>query len=156
MTQATVERVKALARYRGTHGIGGRTTGSGQILFDGGVGRSYNPRGDSEEGVMTVEICRHAGYGLPMTTLKVTVDENDLKAARSVAAQQRMTLDRLVGDFLASLARRWRPSTPDDLSEDQREAIRDLLELSERSTAVVGPITWRREDLYGRGVPPRQ
>ncbi len=90
-----------------------------------------------------------------MTTLKVTVDENDLKAARSVAAQQRTTLDQLVADFLASLAHKLRPSTPDDLSEDQREAIRDLLELSGRSTAVVGPITWKREDLYERGMPSR-
>ena len=90
-----------------------------------------------------------------MTTLKVTVDENDLKAARSVAAQQRTTLDQLVADFLASLAHKLRPSTPDDLSEDQREAIRDLLELSGHSTAVVGPITWKREDLYERGMPSR-
>ncbi|MGD0091377.1 MAG: hypothetical protein ABSE73_15780 [Planctomycetota bacterium] len=90
-----------------------------------------------------------------MTTLKVTVDEKDLEAAQSVAAQQRTTLDRLVAGFLASLASKLRPSTADELSADQREAIRDLLELSGRSTAVVGQVTWKREDLHERGISPR-
>ena len=90
-----------------------------------------------------------------MRTFKVTVDEKDLEAARSVAAQQRTTLDRLVADFLAGLDSKLRPAAPDGLNADQREAIRDLLELSGRSTAVVGPVTWRREDLHERGIPPR-
>ncbi len=90
-----------------------------------------------------------------MTTLKVAVDENDLKAAQTVAVQQRTTLDRLVADFLAGLARKLRASTPNGLSEVHREAVRDLLDLSKRSTAVVGPVTWKREDLYDRGSPSR-
>lgn len=82
-----------------------------------------------------------------MTAPKVTVDEQHMKAAQSVVAQQRTTLVRLVAGFLASLACKLRPAMPDDLSNDQREAIRHLLELSQHSTAVVVPITWKRDGL---------
>jgi hypothetical protein len=50
-------------------------------------------------------------------------------------------VNAIVRDFLTALAKQ------EDRTERARRRIR---ELSERSTAEVGPITWKREDLYDR------
>jgi hypothetical protein len=76
-----------------------------------------------------------------MKNLTLAIDEAILDEVRVYASRQRTTVNALVRDFLATLAN----------DEGRvREAVRELRVMSEASTAEVGPITWKREDLYDR------
>ena len=76
-----------------------------------------------------------------MKNITFSIDEDILKAARIYAAANDTTVSALVRDYLARLA----------AEEDKAARARArLIELSQASTAEVGPITWRREDLYER------
>ena len=73
--------------------------------------------------------------------ITLAVDESVLDRVKVLAAERKTTVNALVRDYLNSLA------TAEDRSERAR---RRLIELAEKSTAEVGPVTWKREDLYDR------
>jgi len=76
-----------------------------------------------------------------MKNITLAIDEKLLNEVRVVAAKKGTTVNAMVRDYLTSLAS----------LEDRRErARRRIRELAEKSTAEVGPIKWKREDLYDR------
>jgi hypothetical protein len=76
-----------------------------------------------------------------MKNITLSVEEQVLERVKVYAAEHRTTVNALVRNYLERIAR----------SEDRaREAMRELRALSDRSTAEVGPITWRRDELYDR------
>jgi plasmid stability protein len=76
-----------------------------------------------------------------MKNITLAVDDAVLDEVRVYAARRGTSVNAIVRDFLTALAKQ------EDRTERARRRIR---ELSERSTAEVGPITWKREDLYDR------
>ena len=76
-------------------------------------------------------------------TMNITlrVDDSVLRKVRVYAAQRGSSVDALVREFLAGIARR------EDRVNSARERIR---ELSGKSTARVGSRGWRRDDLHTR------
>ena len=76
-----------------------------------------------------------------MSNITLSVDEAVLAAVRRYAVEHDTTVNGLVRNFLTDLAGR----------EDRaRKARRRIRQLSERSKAEVGPITWTRDDLHER------
>jgi replicative DNA helicase len=76
--------------------------------------------------------------------LTLAIDEQLLKAARRLAAEQDKTVNQMVREYLEQLV------------SDRRKIAREkLLELMNTSGFEVGPITWAREELYERGNKPR-
>lgn len=76
-----------------------------------------------------------------MKNITLAVDEKVLADVRRYAAAQNKTVNALVREHLEQIAR----------NENQaQQAIRELREMSNRSAAEVGPITWKRSDLYER------
>ena len=76
-----------------------------------------------------------------MKNLTMSVDETVLAAVRHYAAGQGSSVNALVREFLGGIATR----------EDRaRRARRRLRALSARSSARVGPKSWRREELHER------
>jgi hypothetical protein len=76
-----------------------------------------------------------------MKNITLSVEEDILQAARRYAGARDTTVNALVREFLTRIA------TESDKAARARER---LVELSRTSTAEVGPITWKREDLYDR------
>ncbi len=76
-----------------------------------------------------------------MKNITLAMDETLLDEVRVVAAKKGTTVNAMVRDFLTSVAK---------LEDRQERARRRIRELAEKSTAEVGPITWKREDLYDR------
>jgi hypothetical protein len=73
--------------------------------------------------------------------LTLAIEDEVLEAARRLALEHGTTLNQLVRDHLADLVAR----------EDRRGAAAERLKRAMREELVeVGPITWTREDLYGR------
>jgi len=71
--------------------------------------------------------------------ITLSVDEAVLDEVRVYAAKQNTTVNALVRDYLTGIA----------TQEDRyARARRRIEELSTKSSAEVGPITWKREDLY--------
>lgn len=78
--------------------------------------------------------------------ITLSIDENVVKAVRIYAAKRDTSLNALVREYLGKLA-----SQEEESQEQRREKARkELLRLAKRSNAVVGEITWSREDLYDR------
>jgi plasmid stability protein len=76
-----------------------------------------------------------------MKNITLSVDEGTLEAVRIYAAKNNTSVNALVRDTLERIAK----------AEDRTErARRRLLELAEGSKAEMGPVTWKREDLYER------
>ena len=76
-----------------------------------------------------------------MKNITLAIDDSVLGEARIYASRKRTTVNALVRNYLQTLAN----------DEGRvREAMRQLRSLSEKSTAEVGPITWKRDDLYDR------
>ena len=73
--------------------------------------------------------------------ITLRVDDSVLRRVRVYAAQRGSSVDALVREFLAGIARR------EDRVNSARERIR---ELSGKSTARVGSRSWRRDDLHTR------
>lgn len=75
-----------------------------------------------------------------MANLTLTIDDDVLHRARLRALEQRTSVNALVRQFLESYAG----------TSDAELAVKELLELAERSTASSGPEgrSWTREDLY--------
>jgi Arc/MetJ family transcription regulator len=73
--------------------------------------------------------------------ITLAIDDEVLARVRRIAAEKNTTVNALVREYLTHLAGR----------EDRvREAVRQLKEASENSELKVGPITWKRDDLYER------
>lgn len=73
--------------------------------------------------------------------ITLTVDEEVLEKVKILAAERRTSVNALVRDYLTGLAK----------AEDRTErARRRLLELAKESKAELGPISWKRGDLYDR------
>ena len=76
-----------------------------------------------------------------MKNLTLRVDEGALEAARRVAAEQATSVNAMVRDFLAEIAK----------TGDRRVQVRqELVKLSRESDARIGKRSWRREDLHDR------
>lgn len=76
-----------------------------------------------------------------MKNITLTVDENVLGEVRRYAARHNTSVNALVRDHLARIANN---------ENRARAAMRELREMSDRSDAEVGPITWARSELYDR------
>ena len=76
-----------------------------------------------------------------MRNITLSVDDAVLHSARVYAAERGSSVNALVREFLTGIAHR----------EDRvRQARQRIRELSERSTARVGPRNWSRDDLHAR------
>jgi hypothetical protein len=76
-----------------------------------------------------------------MANLTLAIDEEVLHEARKYALEHRTTVNQLVREYLATLNAQ---------EERRRVAGERLKEIMERGLVDVGPITWKREDLYER------
>jgi hypothetical protein len=76
-----------------------------------------------------------------MKNITLAVDENTLKVVRRYAAEHDTTVNAIVRDYLARIARN---------ETRTRDAVRVLRAMSDRSTAEVGPVTWSRDELHDR------
>jgi hypothetical protein len=76
-----------------------------------------------------------------MKNITLAMDETLLDEVRVAAAKKGTTVNAMVRDYLMSVAK---------LEDRKERARRRIRELAEKSTAEVGPITWKREDLYDR------
>jgi signal transduction histidine kinase len=73
--------------------------------------------------------------------ITLAVDESVLEQVKVYAAERKTSVNALVRDYLDQLAK----------SADRTErARRRLLDLARESKAEVGPVTWKRGDLYDR------
>jgi hypothetical protein len=70
--------------------------------------------------------------------LTLSIDKDVLLQARKYALEHNTTVNRLVRDYLAGLA---------DRDERRRRALEHFLN---GPRFKIGPITWKREDLYER------
>lgn len=76
-----------------------------------------------------------------MKNITLSIDEAILDEVRVYAAKRGTTVNGMVRDYLSGIAKH----------EDRTaRARRRILELAERSTAEIGPITWTRDELYER------
>ena len=76
-----------------------------------------------------------------MKNITLAVDEGVLEEVRRFAARRNTSVNALVREHLARIAK----------NENRvRDAMRELREMSDRSNAEVGPITWTRDELYDR------
>ena len=76
-----------------------------------------------------------------MKNITLSIDEAVLDEVRVYAAKRNTTVNGLVRDYLNRLAEQ------EDRSVRARRRLRELMD---RSTLEVGPITWKRDDLYER------
>jgi hypothetical protein len=76
-----------------------------------------------------------------MKNITLSVDEGVLAAVRRHAAERNSTVNALVREYLTNLA------THDDRAKRARERLRQL---SKKSQAQLGKITWSRENLHDR------
>ena len=70
--------------------------------------------------------------------LTLSIPKDVLLGARKYALDQGTTVNRLVRDYLAGLS---------DVEEQRRRALEHWLN---GPKVEIGPITWKREDLYER------
>jgi hypothetical protein len=80
-----------------------------------------------------------------MKNITLAVEDDVLAAARKFAAEKKTTVNGLVRDYLASLAEQVR-------KEASARARKELVRLSEESTAGMGDWKWNREELYDRPI----
>ncbi len=76
-----------------------------------------------------------------MSNITLSVPDELLQQARVVAAKRKTTVNAMVRAFIEEVAQT-------ETALDRRRAR--LRELSENSQGEVGPITWKRDDLYDR------
>jgi hypothetical protein len=83
-----------------------------------------------------------------MKNITLAVDDEVLAAVRKLAAEKNTTVNGLVRDYLTSLAEQVR-------KDAAARARKELVRLSEESTAGMGDWKWNREDLYDRPMLSR-
>ena len=76
-----------------------------------------------------------------MKNLTLALDETLLNNVRFIAANKKTTVNNLVREFLQRIAQQ------ESRAED---AMRELARMSDKTNAKLGPITWKREELYDR------
>ena len=77
-----------------------------------------------------------------MANVTISIDDDLLKRAKKIAIDRDTSFNGLVRGYVESLVAR-----------DQRRRelqIEELDRLFEESTAVVGPVTWTRDELHER------
>ena len=77
-----------------------------------------------------------------MANVTISIDDDVLKQAKKIAIDRDTSFNGLVRAYVESLVAR-----------DQRRRemqIEELDRLFEESTAVVGPVTWTRDELHDR------
>ena len=76
-----------------------------------------------------------------MKNITLAVDENVLEEVRRFAASRNTSVNALVREHLGRIAK----------NENRvRRAMQELREMSDRSDAELGPVTWSRDGLYDR------
>lgn len=76
-----------------------------------------------------------------MKNITLAIDEDVLSEVRKYAADHGTTVNALVREALQRVA---------DRAKSQRQGWDELFRLADESRLEVGPITWKREDLYDR------
>jgi hypothetical protein len=76
-----------------------------------------------------------------MKNITLSVDEKVLAAVRRYAAERDSSVNGLVREFLGRIA---------DSSDRARNARLRIAELSSRSPARIGAVTWKRDELHDR------
>lgn len=77
-----------------------------------------------------------------MANVTISIDEDVLKRARKIAIDRDTSFNGLVREYIESLVAR---------EQRRRELqIEELDRLFEESTAIVGPVTWTRDELHER------
>ncbi len=76
-----------------------------------------------------------------MANLTLAIEDETLHEARKYALEHRTTVNQLVREYLSGLT---------SLQERRRIARERLLAAMKRGLVDLGPITWKREDLYER------
>ena len=76
-----------------------------------------------------------------MKNITLSIDEKVLATVRLYAAERNKTVNGLVREYLTGIAER---------EQRARQARRRLRELSDHSSARIGAVKWRREDLHER------
>ena len=76
-----------------------------------------------------------------MKNITLAVDENVLGEVRRYAARHNTSVNALVREHLKRIANN---------ENRARSAMRELREMSDRSNAEIGPVTWTRDELYER------
>ena len=76
-----------------------------------------------------------------MKNLTLRIDEKLLERARQVAMIQGKTVNSLIRDYLADYV---------EMNDRRKKARAEILRMCRESNAVIGEITWKREDLYDR------
>ena len=76
-----------------------------------------------------------------MANLTIAIDADVLKRARIGAISQGSTVNKLLREYLESYA---------GLTEKQKAAVADLIELSKNSKSRRGGRRWTREELHDR------
>ena len=76
-----------------------------------------------------------------MKNITLALDDTLLDEVRTIAANRKTTVNAMVRDFLHRIAQQ----------ESRAEsAMRELVRMSERTNAKLGPVTWTRDELYDR------
>ncbi len=71
--------------------------------------------------------------------ITLAMDDDVLDKVRVIAAERKTTINGLVRDYLTRIAE----------SEDRASRVADRIEVLRRKSRLeVGPITWKRDDLY--------
>jgi hypothetical protein len=73
--------------------------------------------------------------------LTLTIDEDVLRAARKLALDRNTSVNQMIREYLAGLVGE---------NARGRAAAKRLRELVKESKAIVGPVTWTRDDIYDR------
>ena len=77
-----------------------------------------------------------------MANVTISIDDNMLKRAKKIAIDRDTSFNGLVRNYVETLVAR---------EQRRRELqIEELDRLFEESTAIVGPVTWTRDDLHER------
>jgi len=76
-----------------------------------------------------------------MANLTITVGEDTLRRARIRALEQGTSVNAVLGELLETYA---------GVRQETKDALEDLLRLSQASTARRGPRTWTRDALHER------
>ena len=89
-----------------------------------------------------------------MKNITLAIEEDVLRGARVYAAEHDTTVNALVRDFLARLAREKQAAA--ELEAQRAQARRELVELSRNSPGRLGPDwKWNREKTYEDRLFPR-
>ena len=76
-----------------------------------------------------------------MKNITLSVEDEVLLAVRRYAAERDRTVNGLVRDYLGEIASR---------AEKVKSARKKIRELSRRSSARIGAVTWTRDELHER------